>query len=475
MFKSMCYAAVFSSLLPGFLSASPHHPDPHRESLDTTKSLQDRAVEAYIFGYPLVLMDVTRNVMTATPRPSEMSAPINQFGHKRAFPDPTNTTVVSPNADTLYSFAWLDLSKEPVLLTVPDTDERYYLIQLLDAWTNVFDSIGKRTTGTKDGVFAIVGPNWKGTLPADVTEIHAPTNTVWLIGRTQTNGVSDYEAVHAIQNEYKLTPLSAWGVDPALAAGDAPFDQSIDTKTPPVDQVAAMDGVTFFTRLANVLKNNSPAAADAAEVTDLKELGLIPGEAFAATALKPETLSALQAAVALANTKMSGEIQNLSTKLASNEWSIDYNLGDYGTDYLRRATVARVGLGANLAKDALYPMTRIDGLGQPLTGEKKYVMHFEKNQLPPVRAFWSLTMYDDRQFFVENPIHRYAIGDRDELRFNEGGSLDIYIQHDSPGAEKESNWLPAPKGPFNLIMRLYWPKLEALNQTWQPAPVVQVQ
>src|SRR5215475_11586315 len=169
------------------------------------------AVEAYVFGYPLVLMDVTRRVMTAVPKAGARKAPVNQFLHIREFPDYTMTDVVSPNADTLYSTACLDLTKEPIILSVPDIGKRYYLMEMLDAWTNVFAAPGTRITGNGHGDFAIVGPQWKGKLPADVKEIKFPTNMVWLLGRTQTNGKEDYAAVHAIQDQYKLTPLSAWG------------------------------------------------------------------------------------------------------------------------------------------------------------------------------------------------------------------------------------------------------------------------
>jgi hypothetical protein len=429
------------------------------------------AKEAYIFGYPLVLMDVTRQVMTACPSPGENCAPINQFTHIRAFPDPTFTDVVSPNADTLYSIAWLDLSKEPMVLSVPDTKGRYYVMQMLEAWTNVFAAPGPRTTGTAKADFAIVGPGFKGKLPAGLKKIASPTNLIWILGRTQTNGKADFEAVHAVQAQYKLTPLSAWG-KPYTPPATVPVDPKA-SKEAPVEQVGKMAAQTFFARLNTLMRANPPAAADAGVLKRFAALGIAPGKQFSLQKLDPAAQSALEKGVAEARQEIAAAAQKPKGKVA-NGWSLIYDLGSYGTDYLHRAGVALVALGANLGMDAIYPITRADAEGKPLAGQNKYVMHFAKDQLPPVNAFWSVTMYNNKQFFVKNPLNRYAIGDRDKLTFNADGSLDIYIQHESPGQDKESNWLPAPKDGFNLIMRLYWPQKVILDGTWTPPPVKQV-
>jgi len=429
------------------------------------------AKEAYIFGYPLVLMDVTRQVGTACPSPTAACAPMNQFANMPTFPDHTFTDVVSPNADTLYSIAWLDLSKEPMVLSVPDTKGRYYLMPMLDAWTNVFASPGSRTSGTGKGDFAIIGPGFKGNLPAGLKKIESPTNLVWIIGRTQTNGKADYEAVHAIQKEYKLTPLSAWG-KPYTPPGKVPVDAKV-SKEPPVKQVEEMSAQTFFSRFNALMKGNPPAAADAEVMKKFAAIGIAPGKKFSLEGFEPAAQSALEKGVQEAQKEIVAEAKKPQGKVV-NGWSIQHNLGKYGTNYLYRAGIAWVGLGANLPVDAIYPMTRVDGEGKPLTGKNKYVMHFTKDQIPPVKAFWSLTLYNDKQAFVENPLNRYAIGDRDKLKFNADGSLDLYIQHESPGNDKESNWLPAPKDSFNLIMRLYWPKKPVLDGTWAPPPVKQV-
>jgi len=423
------------------------------------------AVEAYVFGYPLVLMDVTRQVMTAVPKAGALKAPVNQFIHVREFPDPTFTEVVSPNADTLYSTAWLDLTKEPIILSVPDVGKRYYLMEMLDSWTNVFAAPGTRTTGNGRGDFAIVGPQWKGKLPADVKEIKSPTNMVWLLGRTQTNGKEDYAAVRSIQDQYKLTPLSAWGKDYKLP-DNAPVAAGIDVKTPPVEQVAKMDAATFFARLNILMKDNPPANADVSAVNSVAAIGVAPGTPFDLKSLDPAVAKSVEGSVKAAQAKIAAEAGKPHGKKVYG-WDVMTNLGRYGTDYLFRSVVALVGLGANLPEDALYPRATEDTDGQPLAGASSYVVHFPKEQLPPVNAFWSLTMYNSKQFFIQNPINRYSIGDRDKLKFNDDGSLTINIQHESPGKEKESNWLPAPKDSFNVFMRLYWPKKEIVDGAWK--------
>ena len=433
---------------------------------ENTKSLatslaNDAAIEAYIYGYPLVLMDLTRQVMTNVPRASQDAAPVNQLGNKRKFPEPTDTAVVSPNADTLYSFAFLDLAHEPMILSVPEMGQRYYLMQMMDAWTNVFDSPGTRTTGSSRCDFAIVGPSSKGALPENVKVIKSPTSMVWIIGRTQTNGKEDYAAVHALQDQYKLTPLSAFGKAAAPAAG-VPVDLKVDMKTPPVEQVARLDANAFFSRLNALMNENPPTTADAEALKRFAPLGLAPGKPFDLKALDPAVAKSLQDAVRNGLARIAAEAK-AGHGQALNGWEFMTDVGQYGTNYLWRAVVAMVGLGANLPGDAIYPRATKDADGQPLTGTNDYVVRFPQGQLPPVRAFWSITLYNSKQFFASNPIHRYAIGDRDKLKFDDDGSLTIYIQNQSPGKDKESNWLPAPKDSFNVVMRLYWPTKEILE------------
>jgi hypothetical protein len=428
--------------------------------------------EAYIFGYPLVLMDITRQVMTNVPNVGQVTAPINQLGNIRQFPDDTMTSVVSPNADTLYSFAFFDLTNEPLVLSVPEMRNRYYLMQMLDAWTNVFACPGTRTTGSGRGNFVIVGPQWKGTLPPELQKIQAPTNLVWMIGRTQTNGAEDYAAVHAIQDQYKLVPLSSYGKTYKPPTNNS-VDSSVDMATPPVEQIGDMDAKEFFSRLNQLMAGNPPAVEDAGTMKRFAAIGIAPGKPFDIESL------GLPIAKALEDSVDAGQIKIMATAKKPhgtnmNGWEFMKDVGNYGTNYIWRAIVAFVGLGANLPEDAIYPRAMHDAQGAPLNGSNEYKITFPKGQLPPVGAFWSVTLYNSKQFFAKNPLHRYAIGDRDKLKFNEDGSLTLYIQNGPPGAEKESNWLPAPKENFSLFMRLYWPKKEILEGAWKPPQIERV-
>jgi hypothetical protein len=376
---------------------------------------------------------------------------------------------VSPNPDTLYSSAWLDLTEQPVVLSVPDTDGRYYLMPLLDAWTNVFASPGARTTGTHSGDFAIVGPDWRGELPRNLREIDAPTSMVWAIGRTRTDGPADYDAVHQVQAGFRLTPLGSWG-----GASTPPPGRPVPEASgaAPVDQVAGMDAETFFGRAARLLLDNPPRHGDVAAMARMRHIGVAPGS-FTWDSFGDRARSAIAAGRAdgLAEVEAEGRRPRGTVR---NNWALLDDLGQYGTDYLRRAAVAWLGLGAYLPSDTLYPITSVDADGKPLNGASSYLLRFDPGETPPVHAFWSLSIYDERQFFVDNPLDRYAIGDRDPLEFNADGSLDVLIQHRRPVARVESNWLPAPAGDFNLILRMYWPRASALDGTWVPPRVTRV-
>jgi hypothetical protein len=423
------------------------------------------AIDACIFGYPLVLMDTTRSLLTSVANAGSRKAPMNQFLHLRRFPDSNYRDVVSPNVDTLYSSAWIDLLAEPVVLSVPAMN-RYYVMQMLDAWTNVFAAPGTRTTGNEKQDFAIAGPWWRGILPEELKALHSPTRHVWIVGRTQTNGESDYDEVHAIQDQYRLMPLSAWN-QPYSAPADVPFDSSIDIETPPVDQVANMDAEAFLRTLNRLMKDNPPAATDLPALRRLNVIGVAPGNAFSMTALEDPVAEAVEKGFEEGKARITAQSQRLQGRKV-NGWEISpANTANFGRDYIYRAVVAMVRLGANLREDAMYPRATTDLEGRPLTGEKSYVIRFQKRQLPPVNAFWSITAYNSEQFFDANAINRYAIRDRDKLTFHQDGSLTIHIGHNSPDPEKGPNWLPVPAGSFSLCMRLYWPKEEALAGSWK--------
>ncbi len=419
------------------------------------------AEKAYTYAYPLVLMEFTRRVAPDT----------NQFTHAATFPDEKFRRVIRPNADTLYSSSWLDLSKEPVLLHVADTKGRYYLMQFLDAWTETFSVPGKRTTGTADRWFAVVGPGWKGKLPERAERIDSPTSMVWLIGRTQTNNASDYANVHAIQKGFTLMPLSLYPDGPRPRATTPPPNQAPASAPPPV-QVERLSAVEFFRIFAGLLAANPPHAADQPMLRELARIGIAPGKPFHPEALGAEGLKELDAGAHAASEHLLDPLSASNGRPKKNGWAdTGTAVGRYGTDYAARAAIARFGLGALPAEDATYVTCDQDSAGRPLDGSHRYRMHFTKAQIPPVRAFWSLTMYGDDGYFVQNPIQRFAIGDRDALKFNADGSLDLYIQHDAPGGDQDRNWLPAPQGKFNLILRLYWPSEEVLNGRWTPPAV----
>jgi hypothetical protein len=420
----------------------------------------ETAKDAYIYAYPLVTMEYTRRASTNVAVPAGIGAPMGQFAKLRAYPDATFTTVTAPNADTLYTVIWLDLSKEPWIISIPDLHGRYALFPMLDGWTDVFQVPGKRTTGTGAQKYALTGPGWTGTLPAGVTEYKSPTALVWLLGRIYCTGTpGDYAAVHAIQDQMSAVPLSSYGkpYKPAPAG----VDTSRDMKTAVRDQVNALDGATYFKLFANLLKTNPPSTDDAPMVAKLATLGIVPGQDFDVSKLSPAVADGIAKAPKPAQDKIAAWMKESlvagDAKLV-NGWTFTTKTGLYGTNYLQRAMITWFGLGANRPQDAVYPTSEGPELVSKYNGANKYVMHFDKGQLPPVEGFWSLTMYNAKYFFVANPINRYSISARNSLKTNADGSTDLYIQADSPGKDKESNWLPAPKDDFVLMTRMYWPK-----------------
>ena len=447
--------------------------------MTTEQKALEAGVQAVIYGLPLVMMDLTKESFQNTPAPS--GAPLNQFLHVRAFPPASFKQVVRVNVDTLYSSAFLHLSEEPLVLSVPDTHGRYYLLPLFDAWTNVFATPGTRTTGNSANRFLIAGPDWSGTAPAGMQVLRSPTNTAWLLGRTQTNGFEDYSAVHAVQDGYKLVPLSMFGASyvPAKVAVDPNFD----ARTPPVDKLKRMSSAQYFRTLARLLKASPPSAADGPVMAKLASIGIVPGQSFDPAHLDPTVAKGLEGSVSVALQKLQEGIEQKATTQTptghtANGWRIlPMTVGNFGTSYQIRATVALIALGANLPADAVYPTTYVDAEGKPLKGANHYVLRFDKGKTPPVNAFWSVSMYGPDSFFVENPINRYAISSWMQLQHGSDGSLDIYIQKDSPGMDREANWLPAPEGDFNLTLRMYWPKDKPnsiIDGSWVPPGVNKV-
>jgi hypothetical protein len=466
-------ARIFTGFIGGLLIAGGSAASAQSFTPSEAKTI---AEGAYVYGYPLVTMELTRRSFTNVAQPDGKSAPMGYFVNVPKYPRASDKRVTAPNADTLYSTAWIDVGKEPYILHVPDEHGRYYLLPMLDGWTNVFADPGKRTTGTAAADFAITGPGWKGTLPPGIkAEYKSPTNIVWVLGRTYSTGTAaDYAAVNAIQAQYKLTPMSAWGKPYTPPQGVV--NPAWDTKDPVRDQVDAIDGATYFRLLAQLMKTNPPAAADAPMVAAMAKIGLVPGQDFDPAKLDPTASAAVQAAPRPAQAAIMGLLKEVAL---TNGWSVFTKLGVYGTEYRLRALVTAIGLGANRPQDAIYPVAQVDADGKPFDAANRYIMHFPAGQLPPVDGFWSLTMYDGQYFFVPNKLNRYTLSARNALKHNADGSVDLYLQASSPGAAKDANWLPTTQsGKFIPMLRLYWPKEtppSILDGTWKPPPVARTQ
>jgi len=416
---------------------------------------------AYIYGYPLLIMNETKKTMLLN------GLAENQLNHISQFPDHTFRNVVRPNVDTLYTIAWLNLKDEPQVLSVPDTDGRYYVSPFMDAWTNVFAEVGKRTTGTEAGEYALLGPDWQGEIPEGLRTIKAPTNMVWMIQRIQTNGKEDIPAVANLQQKFSLVSLSQW-------KQGIPAESKIDTisksgsQTNPYEIIDEMSAAVLFNTLATLMNEQSPSSHDQEALKTLQSIGISPGN------YDPSThgwFGRMLADIAIDITHKKIKERLDEGFGLENSWAIRrQGLGRYDTNYEVRTGVAIIGLGALPPEEAVYPNTSLDSELMPLSGKNSYTIKFTADTAPPVNAFWSLTMYDEHGFLVDNPIARYAIGDRDALHYNANGSLEIVIQNEQP-KENKVNWLPSPRGDFALTLRLYLPKQSVLTGQW-PLPSV---
>lgn len=425
-----------------------------------SSDLRTLSREAYVYLYPLVTMGKTRELVTNVPLGARPGfGPSNQFHHIRQYPAADFRAVVRPNFDTLYSSAWLDLTRGPVRISVPDSHDRYYMLPMLDMWTDVFASPGKRTTGTGPQEYLVTPPGYTGATVDRAVQIAAPTPHVWVIGRVQTNGPEDYAAVNSFQDGLQISELS--GAVPYVVDPDA------DTTTEPLRVVNAMSAVDYFTFAAHLLAENPPHVTDFSQLARMQQLGIKTGEPFDAARFSADQVAELEAGAQSALAAITAGPGRLGVPV--NGWlSLTDSMGVYGNFYFKRSVVTLLGLGANPAEDAVYPLLEVDADGAAVRGETDYVLHFDSNQLPPVDAFWSVTMYDDEGFQVANEIGRFAIGDRDPLVYNADGSLDIWIQHTNPGADRVANWLPAPLGQLGITMRLYAPGPDVLAGSWHP-------
>jgi len=415
---------------------------------------------------------MTRKQLTNVDTAGPLRAPMGQLIRMRTFPTAAYRDVPGANTDTLYTMVWLDVSMEPWVFTIPDMGDRYYMAPMLDGYTNVFQSPGTRTTGNKPQKYLITGPGWSGTLPEGVAQYKSPTGIVWILGRIYCTGSpEDYADVHALQDKFSVVPLSSYGKPYTPLPGEV--DAHLDMKTITREQVTGLSAEDYFNYLAKLMKKNPPTAQDAPMVARMAKIGLVPGEDFEPSKLGVLDKEAIKAAPKLALLKM---VERLKHQRPVDGWlTFGSGVGNWGTDYLLRATTAWLGPGWNCPEEAVYPASEKDAGGVDYNGaEHKYMLHFDRGQFPPVNGFWSLTMYDDEKFLAENPLNRYTLSQRDEFVSNPDGSVDLYLQADSPGKSKEANWLPAPRGKFTLILRLYWPKdtpPSILDGTWKPPAV----
>ena len=438
------------------------------------------ALDAYIYGYSLITTDITRVQMSNVAKTEAMRAPMNSFFNVLRYPPADYRGVSAPNADTLYSIAWLDLA-EPQVFSHPDMGKRFYLFEITDLWMiDDGNAPGTRTGGGAAANYLITGPGWKGSVPAGLKHIPMTTRYMVILGRTYADGTEeDYKAVNALQAQYRITPLSSWGKPFTYAAPPVNPNPGFSMTASPQQAILELGTAGYFDLMAKLMGGAAPAAAeDATMVASMARLGIVPGQPFDMGKLDPAVQAALKDLPQVALKKI--EANKASLGVIANRWVVTKGLGIYGTDYLKRAVVAAFGWPANRQEDAVYPYTTVDADGQPLTGANKYTLTFAKDQLPPADGFWSITMYEigkDGWWFVPNPLNRFTSSLRDKPAFNADGSLTFHFQNESPGKDREANWLPAPKGPFLPMLRMYWPRQTApsiLNGSWTPPSVVKV-
>jgi hypothetical protein len=433
------------------------------------------ATDVYVYGYSLVTTDVTRIQMSNVAKVEALQAPLNQFLNVPRYPPADYRGVSAPNADTLYSLAWLDL-KEPQVFSHPDMGKRFHLFPMVDLWMTIFASPGTRTGDSKAANYLITGPGWKGEVPKGMKHIPAATRYIVILGRTYADGTeADYKATNALQAQYKITPLASWAGPFTPVAPPVDANPGISMTDKPQAVILAMGAEGYFNWLAKRMCADSPAyAADAPALARFAKIGFEPCKPFEMAKLDPAVQAALKDLPKTALDKIGANQKSLG--VMANGWQITKGLGVYGTDYMKRAVVAAFGWPANLQEDAVYPYTLVDSKGEKLTGADKYTLTFAKGQTPPVNGFWSITMYmiDQGWWFVPNKLNKFTVSPRDNLKANSDGSITLYFQKDSPGKDKEANWLPAPAGEFIPMLRMYWPKEKApsiLDGTWTPPKV----
>lgn len=422
--------------------------------------------DAWVFSFPLVILDATARVSTNTVEANEFKAPLNQFIHSRQLADAAAREVVSPNVDTLYSQAFLDLSETALVFHKPAAD-RFLSVELLDAYTNCAAILGTGGDGQEAQTYLLTGPGWTGEAPEGMEQVPLPTGSGWLLVRTMVEDEADLDNVYALQAEMALLPLEAYqaGGEYRPPAGS----ESAEDESVPVEEVLSLSPQEYFTRANERMAANAPAAADTAMVARMEEIGVGPGLAFDAAGLGEEAEARWQDMLAGITDELLAATAPFQRTLGA--WQFyGEPIAEFGTEYDYRALVALDGLGANPVSVAIYPKAGATDDGAALNGENRYVLHFEKDGLPPTLAygFWSITAYGEDNVLIDNEIDRYLINDRSELAYNEDGSLDLYLQADPPADPNlQANWLPVNAQPFHLYLRIYLPDVAALGDGWQ--------
>ena len=439
---------------------------------------KDIAEAGFIFGLPIVMNYGVMYEYAVDRSSSQFKAPFNQLHNEASVATYKDTAVVTPNSDTPYSLLWLDLRAEPIVLSVPAVDpKRYYSVQLCDSNTYNYGYVGSRTTGSGPGDYMAVGPDWKGATPPGIKKVfQSSTQLSLVIYRTQLFNPDDLDNVKKVQAGYKVQPLSAYLKQAQPRPAPVIAFPKIDKELVKTNFFEYLD---FALQLAPAQENEKEIRAQ------LARIGIGPGKTFDFKTLPLEQKLEIGLGMKEGDRRIDEAVA--SAGKAINGWRVSALPGDsahYNGDWLKRATAAKAGIYGNDPAEATYPLTRVDSDGQTLDGSKhNYTLTFPPGQQPPVNSFWSLTMYDGKtQLLIENPINRYLINSPmvPAMKTNADGSLTLYIQHKSPGADREANWLPAPNGPIYLVMRLYWPKTEAPSilppgeGTWQPPGVTRV-
>jgi hypothetical protein len=449
------------------------------ESLSPTDA-QQIAEEAYIYGYSLMTTEVTRVQMSNVPKVEGLTGPMGQFINVPRYPPADYRGVSAPNADTLYSIGWTDLA-EPQVFSHPDMGSRYYLFEVTDLWmTDSKSSPSTRTADGKAANYLFTGPGWKGEVPAGMKQFPIATCYMVILGRTYADGTEqDYKAVNALQAQYKFTPLSAWGKPYTPVAPPVNPNPGFSMTDKPQTVLLAMGTEGYFNLMAKLMGSDAPPPPeDAPLLARFASIGFEPGKPFELSKLSPDVQAALRDIPEAALKKIEANQKALGETV--NGWIVTKGLGSYGPDtYLKRAVVAAFGWPANQEADAVYPYTQVDSTGQKLTGANKYTLTFPKGEAPPVNGFWSITMYeiDKGWWFVPNALNKFTVSMRDNPKLNADGSLTLYFQNESPSADEEANWLPAPKGEFIPMMRMYYPRASPpsiLDGSWKIPPVVRV-